>query len=597
MQNIRILVCMKQVPESNDVRLDSQKYTIKRGSTRTMVNPSDCVALEHALRIKAQLGAHITIITMGPRTAASVLNFAALRGADELVLISDEMFSGSDSLATARVIAEASKKLGGFDVVLAGRRAVDGETGHVGSQLSILLGMNCVTNVTDITSIECREINCIRLLEDSQVEVNIAMPCILTMCGNKSVLRPPSLKSTKKASTIQVKLLSNKELLIPEDMTGINGSPTRVCRVADVNMKSRKVELYDSLYPGVHAVMAAIKSVDVPLNPIQIHNSNKRKAHLDGKIWVFAWEQDEQSVSTAEQLANAVRNLGAKPCLIYVGRTERAVTLLNSEFQKILQYDEIPIFSELTCAKIVVREAHRLMPEAILFPATIRGRNLAPQCAAMLQTGLTADCTDLMLDDDGTLTQVRPTYGGNKIAYIECLNHRPQLASVRPGVYETPIEALSASKQVFIEKILIQDVDAGSLERVIPILEMCLQSDAEVVIAGGRGVGSKAGFELLKNLSKTLRGTLGASRGAVDSGFAPYSCQIGQTGITIRPRIYLAFGISGAVHHLAGMKDSGIVVAVNNDPTAQIFSHADIGITRPWDEVAQALLKEVSERK
>jgi len=237
------------------------------------------------------------------------------------------------------------------------------------------------------------------------------------------------------------------------------------------------------------------------------------------------------------------------------------------------------------------------MPEAILFPATIRGRNLAPQCAAMLQTGLTADCTDLMLDDDGTLTQVRPTYGGNKIAYIECLNHRPQLASVRPGVYETPIEALSASKQVFIEKILIQDVDAGSLERVITILEMCLQSDAEVVIAGGRGVGSKAGFELLKNLSKTLRGTLGASRGAVDSGFAPYSCQIGQTGITIRPRIYLAFGISGAVHHLAGMKDSGIVVAVNNDPTAQIFSHADIGITRPWDEVAQALLKEVSERK
>ena len=596
MQNIRILVCMKQVPENNHARLDAKHYTIKRDSAKTMENPSDCVALEYALRLKAQVGAHVTVFTMGPVKAVSILDFAKFRGADEIVLLNDEMFAGSDSLATARVIAAASEKLGNFDIVFTGRRAIDGETGHVGPQLSVLLGMQCVTNVTDITSVDEHGIYCVRLLEGAQLEVNATIPCVLTMCGNKNILRQPSLKAMRAASKIQVKTLSNEDLQLPKDMIGIKGSPTNVYKLTDMEMKDRSRLICDELNCGVDAILKAVEKAEVATNLRASVKAVYQRTHLDGKVWVFAWQRDDISINTALQLAGAVKSMGVNPCLIYIGKTEAAKKLFAAGFKRILQYDEKTIYSESACAKIVVSEAKRLLPEVILFPATIRGRNIAPQCAAMLATGLTADCIDFKLSDGGALTQIRPAYGGSKIAYVECKSHRPQLASVRPGVYETPKAALPELAQATVERILVDGVDGGLAETIIPTLDKCLQSDAEIVVAGGKGVGSKEGFELLGKLAAALGGALGASRGAVDSGFAPYSCQIGQTGITIRPRVYLAFGISGATHHLVGMKDSETIIAVNNDPKAQLFSYVDIGVVMPWDEVAQALLEDLSEK-
>ena len=268
--------------------------------------------------------------------------------------------------------------------------------------------------------------------------------------------------------------------------------------------------------------------------------------------------------------------------------------------------------SEDDCAQ-GTRLAHALellAPDAALFPATVRGRFLAAWVAAKLQTGLTADCTALSLTAEGQLLQTRPAYGGNLIADIVCPNHRPQLASVRPGVFATPerdnTRACPTLTEVADDGFAWEGFNAGvkgntlaaKLTRLAftPAAGGVALQTAEVIVAGGKGVQGKRGFETLWQLAVLLNGALGATRGAVDAGWAPYACQIGQTGVTVRPRLYLAFGISGMVQHLVGMGGAQTVIAVNNDRNAPIFDHADYGIVGDWQTTAETMIHYLRER-
>ena len=244
----------------------------------------------------------------------------------------------------------------------------------------------------------------------------------------------------------------------------------------------------------------------------------------------------------------------------------------------------------------IVQALEQLAPDSVLFPATVRGRFLSAWAAARLKTGLTADCTQLSITEDGLLRQVRPAFGGNLTAEILCKEKRPQMASVRPGVFPLPVDAprprftqgkLSlAPVAALMKKIAFQPVEN----------DISLQS-APVIVAGGKGIGSRQGFEKLFALARLLGGAVGASRSAVDAGYIPYAHQIGQTGVTVRPRLYLAFGISGLVQHTVGMNGSDLVVAVNTDRSAPIFSCADYGIIADWEETIDALIQYLKERK
>lgn len=223
----------------------------------------------------------------------------------------------------------------------------------------------------------------------------------------------------------------------------------------------------------------------------------------------------------------------------------------------------------------------------ILAPATVRMRNIMPMLAWRLDAGLTADCTALRMEGE-TLIQTRPAFGNSLTADIRSLSGI-QMATVRPGIFR-PVrcDAPSHTVQVlaYAPRERVKQVSFRTFEEGLPLAQ------AEIVVAGGMGIGSKAGFEKLALLAQKLGGSLGASRTAVEAGFAPYRCQVGMTGVTVSPKLYLAFGISGAVQHLAGMSGSQKIVAVNSDPKAPIFDYADYGIVGDWQGVVDNLLKE-----
>lgn len=239
---------------------------------------------------------------------------------------------------------------------------------------------------------------------------------------------------------------------------------------------------------------------------------------------------------------------------------------------------------------------YRLAPDSVLFPATVRGRFLSGWAAARLGTGLTADCTALGVTPDGLLLQSRPAFGGNLTADILCREKRPQMASVRPGVFPMP-ETEGNVPAAPIEKLDVRPLrDYLTREGFTPAQNAVSLQDAQVIVAGGKGVGSRKGFDKLFRLAALLGGAVGATRSAVDAGYIGYAHQIGQTGVTVRPRLYIVFGASGAIQHTVGMSAARTVIAVNRDRLAPIFRSADYGVAADWEETIDVMISELSEQ-
>ena len=243
---------------------------------------------------------------------------------------------------------------------------------------------------------------------------------------------------------------------------------------------------------------------------------------------------------------------------------------------------------------------NKYKPEILLMGATSLGRDLAGAVATSLGTGLTADCTKLDVDPEtGVLLQTRPAFGGNIMATILCSNHRPQMATVRPRVMVKPfkdeqrtgvlIEESLGLKEENIKTKFVEFI-ADEMANVVNL------EDADIIVAGGRGVGGKEGFDVLKELADILGGELGASRGAIESGWISADYQVGQTGKTVRPKIYFACGISGAIQHLVGMQNSDVIVAINNDPNAPIFNVATFGIVGDLFKVVPEITRQFKDK-
>ena len=243
-------------------------------------------------------------------------------------------------------------------------------------------------------------------------------------------------------------------------------------------------------------------------------------------------------------------------------------------------------------------------PQVCLMGATVIGRDLGPCVSSSLTSGLTADCTALEIGDyddkkagkhyDNLLYQIRPAFGGNIVATIVNPDHRPQMATVRSGVMKAEVVDSEYKGEVIYEDVAkfvpAEDYIVKVLERHVEKAKNNLKS-SPIVVAGGYGVGSKEGFDLLRKLAEELHGEVGASRAAVDAGFCEHELQIGQTGVTVRPKVYFACGISGAIQHVAGMQESGIIISINTDPEAPINKIADYVITGAVEEVVPKLIK------
>jgi len=332
--------------------------------------------------------------------------------------------------------------------------------------------------------------------------------------------------------------------------------------------------------------------------------------HKTGNVWVFIEQEGGKIAEVSLELVSKGRELaarlGVKTEAILLGNKLSACvdTLHHYGCDNVfLAEDErLEPFTVLPYAKVIMDLIKEHRPNILLFGATMKGRELAPRVASEKLAGLTADCTDLRIDDfedkvnkksySNKLMQIRPAFGGNIIATIVNTWEDPQMVTVREGVMKMDAPDMSRKGKVTQVKVALT-----AKETVVKVIERVRQErsvnlkGAQVIVAGGYGVGSKANFKLIHELAATLGGQVGASRAAVDAGWIDHDHQIGQTGVTVRPKLYIACGISGSIQHRAGMTDTKKIIAIDTDPNAPIFSVAHYGIVGDLNEVIPLMIK------
>lgn len=322
-------------------------------------------------------------------------------------------------------------------------------------------------------------------------------------------------------------------------------------------------------------------------------------------IYVFVEQRNGKIQSVGLELLGKARELadiiGCKVVAMLPGYSmeEQCRQLIVSGADKVV-YAHSEYLKDYTTEPYTQAIAHMVKlynPLILLMGATTIGRDLGPRLSARLKTGLTADCTRLEVTGDGDLLMTRPAFGGNLMATIICKDHRPQMSTVRPGVMKQAVP--DTNREGEIEKLEIPfDTNAFKV-RLIKKEEASQNkidiTQARILVSGGRGIGCSEGFEKLNELSKVLKAEVSASRAMVDAGFLPHERQVGQTGKTVRPDLYIALGISGAVQHLAGMEESDFIVAVNKDRNAPIFGVADVGIVGDVNKIVPLLTQRLKE--
>ena len=321
-------------------------------------------------------------------------------------------------------------------------------------------------------------------------------------------------------------------------------------------------------------------------------------------IWVFIETQDGNAKSVGLELLNPGRRMadksGQKLVGVVIGHqveaAARAAAQHGADQVILLEDPAYADFNTLTYADAMYRLIQKYKPDTVLFGATGVGRDFAPRVSCRIGTGLTADCTALDIDvESGNVGWTRPAFGGNLMACIECPNTRPQMGTVRPGVFKKLPPQDGSAVEILRESLdHIPDPAAKMVERIREVARNVVDlENAKIIVSGGRGLKAPENFSLVRELAEALGGEVGSSRAAVDAGWISQDHQVGQTGKTVSPNLYIACGISGAIQHLAGMSGADTIVAINQDPDAPIFSVAHYGIVGDLFKVLPVLTEEV----
>ena len=617
---MKIYVCVKQVPASNETLLDPVTHTIIREGTQSILNPFDAYAVEEAVRIKARCGGTVTAFTMGIPSAEGTLRRVIAVGADDAVLLTDKAFAGSDTLATARTLAAAVQKKGLPELILCGRMATDGDTAQVGPMLAECLKIPHVSDVAEIE--EVNETACVvrKMTDDGYVRLRVKLPALLTVLKEINIPRLPSVSGVLRGEKAEVVRMNREDAGIEAEKTGLNGSATRVVRTerpvvtrktvwieGTAKEQAEKLKEYLRRNNGDSSASAGITEEEFTPAPLRCAQDDEKAGMAPGGIWVYCEQGPDGIRPVAYELLGKAAELAAEMkqtvTAVLVGGTEEpAISLTASGADQVL-LAEIPA-EELPDERIHTAALENLAgeyrPAVLLLGATAFGRSLAPRLAARLGTGLTADCTGLEIDPEtGLLRQTRPAFGGNLMATIVCPVKTPQMATVRPKVFKrvrgglsdrppNPLRIQPDAVYIFREKIETAERCFEFLER-IPAADEIDIGTADVLISIGQGIGGAENIAMAEELARRLGGTISSSRPPVDSGTMPYARQVGQTGKTVSPKLYLALGISGAIQHMAGVA-AKTIAAVNTDPDAPIFSYADYAIRCDCGAFLRAML-------
>lgn len=625
---LNIIVCIKQVPDTNDMRIDPKTNNLIREGVPAVVNPTDLNAIEEAMKFKDTFGANVSVLSMGPPQAEQSLREAIAMGCDQAYLLTDRAFGGADTLATSYALWKAVQKIeemnGKTDFLFFGKVAIDGETGQVGPGLSVRMGFPIVTYTARTSGVDLdrRVVEAERRVDDGMERVTVPMPCALTITEAANEPRQPTVDGLIRAKQSKIIWL-NKEAVNPDPKRiGLGGSPTYVKKVV-VPPPKKKGEIATATDPKESAKWLVDKlvqkgafgrKVSGGVIPDQSPDSSTDTAQAQhpqivgehGDVWVYVENRYGQAARVAWELMGEGKRLakiyGTKLCGIILGSDVASLAKETFEYGADIAYlIENPLLKEYrneTYGKAFAYLSNKYHPEVILMGGTYNGRDLAGVLATLIETGLIADCTSLDVDEKGGFNGTRPDFGGKEMSTIVCPKNKPTMASVRTRVMRMPARISGRIGTIQRETIdLNEDQVREKIISFTPLEKAGAKLEgADVIVSGGRGIGNPKNFKLLDDLAQVLGGQVGATRAVVYLGWAPKDYQIGQTGITVRARLYFAVGLSGAVQHLVGMENSDTIVAINKDPEAPIFGIAHFGIVGDLFQIVPSIIEEIRSR-
>ena len=572
---------------------------------------------------------------MGPKSFETALRTAVSMGYDEAFLLSDRKLGGSDTYATGLAISTMLKHLGFTKdskdpfIILAGRQTSDGDTAHVPSQVAESIGIPQATFVESIKSDGAGYVTAKRIIEGGFQMMKLPLPCVISLTPTGIPPRKPSLSGAIKARTLKITTFGIEDIGLGTEKIGINGSPTIVAKVVNIVSERppitmseghNEVTLVDSLIANLNKggnvpekkEKAAKKEIERPDFP--------DKDFRNGARGILTWAEvtngkiSRPSIELLTPARNLATQLGddTKVMTLVIGKNVRpfAQTLIEHGSDEVIlvENDKLEEYLVLPFSSIFAQVIKERKPEIALFAATTSGRELAPRIGMKTDSGVTADCTGLEIGEyidkkekviyKPILESRRPTYGESKLATIlgfVC----PQISTARAGTFEVPIRMegrhgiVSSFNPVLNDKDFVVEIlktvrGEGGLQNLF---------DADIIISGGRGT-TIDNLGLIKTLAEELKNQgvnaeWACSRPVVDEGVAEYARQIGQTGKTIRPKVYVAIGVSGAIQHIAGMKESEKIIAIDHNPKAHIFHNADFGIVGEYADIIPELIERV----
>ncbi len=553
---MHVLVFAKQIPNVNKIEFDPLTMRIRRDNVELTMNSFDRKAVEEGIRIREKHGGRVSVATMGPPSAAEILKEAIQMGADHGYLITDRIYAGADTLVTSRVLSKFASGLAP-DIILAGKYTLDGETSQVPPEVAEMLHFGFKSS---ISSLEIDGGSAVVEFENEEgiARYRIPIPAVFSVSEKINKARGPGKDAVNLDARITV--MGENEL-----QTGSKGSDSPTSVIDTVKIESgRQVNFLQLNEESLKLIDGLVKASPSSASALQVEPFNGESTK---ELWGVALNDRE----VAFQIASKISMLSAKAHM----RVEMIGNISPGELEGMpcheycyIETGENEPFSD-TLSEMIEKEA----PACVIFPSTVDGREVSGTIAARLGLGLTADCVELDWED-GRLTQHKPAFGGGIIARI-VTKTAPQMATVRPGVFR---KGMSAAK-FGLRKIEAQGRCRNSrlsFEKT-PGAFRSITSSA-VVIGVGRGVKTRDRMPEVMELAELLGAAVGATRPIVDSGFVPRQQQIGLTGYSISPEVYIALGLSGRDNHVVGIRYAKKVIAVNSSAEAPIFKYADIGI-------------------
>ena len=577
----------KQVPLAESLEL--QEGRLVRTGVGVEMNPYCRRAVAQGVSLARDTGGTCTVVTLGPPGAEDVLREAVAWGADDGLHACDPAFAGSDTLATAGALAAVLRAAGPFDLILLGRNSIDGETGQVGPEVAELLDLPFAGGVRRL-----RDGGAVWPLElehdDGTQEVEVALPAVLSVA--ERLCDPCKVDPAGRAAVAPARLTRMDAGRLGPGPWGAAGSPTMVGATRPMELARTPRVLDGPLATQVDEavrVLIARGALTARPDPAASPPGDGRTVDRGGSRVIAVLVEPGRRRVTDELLGAAARlgsEAGAAVHALSPGPVD-AATLAGAGADLVVALEGSPV-SDLPAAEdvadAVTAYVRETTPWAVLAPSTAFGREVAGRAAAATASGLVGDAVALSVRDD-VLVASKPAFAGALVADVTCRS-ATQMVTIRPGVLATPAQRVAADLPVLTREVGLRGRVRVLSDRRDDDVETLAR--AATVIGVGSGVAPEE-YEELSPLAAVLGAELAATRKVTDRGWAPRARQVGITGRSIAPRLYVALGLSGKFNHMVGVRAAGTIVAVNVDRSAPVFEHCDVGIVGDWHEVVPLL--------